>query len=297
MPTPANSVNEATTGIVGFTGTAWTATPVTQHDVIVGGATSSTLTNVSPSTAGFVLTSNGVSADPSFQAIPGTFTPNSVVNLYDDFIGSINSSSNIASNLSWVQSNFLDITQSNDSAHPGVICSVALAVGGTAYVMLGELLTTSVNAILLGGGAITVNWVFKINTLSDGTNRYILYMGLGDTTSAASDQSNGCYIKYSDNINSGNWVGNTASSSSRTVVNSAIAATAAWHNAQIVINAAGTSVTYFMDGVSLGTAITTNIPTTSIAPFIKMDRTAGTIPVDTLITDLMYMTQTLTVAR
>lgn len=292
-----NSINEATTGIVGFTGSAFTATPVIQHDVIIGGATSSTLTNVSPSTATFVLTSNGVSADPSFQAIPGSFSPNSVVNLYDDFIGSINSSSNIASNLSWLQSNFLDITQANDNAHPGVICSVSLTVAGTAYVMLGELLTSSVNAILLGGGAITINWVFKINTLSDGTNRYILYMGLGDTTNAASDQSNGCYISYSDNLNSANWIGNTASASSRSTRNSSTAVTTGWHNAQVVINAAGTSITYFMDGVSLGAALTTNIPVTSIAPFIKMDRTAGTIPVDTLIPDLMYLTQTLTVAR
>ena len=43
---------------------------VTQYDVLVGGA-SNTITSVSPSTAGFILTSNGVSADPSFQASTG----------------------------------------------------------------------------------------------------------------------------------------------------------------------------------------------------------------------------------
>lgn len=40
---------------------------VTNHDVLVGG-TSNAITSVTPSTAGFVLTSNGTSADPSFQA-------------------------------------------------------------------------------------------------------------------------------------------------------------------------------------------------------------------------------------
>ena len=47
-----------------------TGQAVTQYDVLVGGA-SNTITSISPSTATFVLTSNGVSADPTFQAITG----------------------------------------------------------------------------------------------------------------------------------------------------------------------------------------------------------------------------------
>ena len=68
MPGPANSINEVTTGICGFTGTAFTGTAVTNHAVIIGGSTSSTLTNVGPSaTAGQVLQSGGASADPSYS--------------------------------------------------------------------------------------------------------------------------------------------------------------------------------------------------------------------------------------
>ena len=67
MPTEANAINAATTGIVGNTGTAFTGTAVTQYNVIVGGATSSTLTNVAPSaTSGIPLVSAGASANPSF---------------------------------------------------------------------------------------------------------------------------------------------------------------------------------------------------------------------------------------
>lgn len=63
-----NSINESTTGISGFTGTAFVGTPVTNHAVIIGGSTSSTLTNVGPTaTAGQVLQSAGSSADPSFS--------------------------------------------------------------------------------------------------------------------------------------------------------------------------------------------------------------------------------------
>ena len=63
------------TGATGLTGvligngglSAVTASTLTQHDVLVGGA-SNTITSVSPSTSGFVLTSGGVGADPSFLA-------------------------------------------------------------------------------------------------------------------------------------------------------------------------------------------------------------------------------------
>lgn len=73
----ANSINESTTGICGFTGTAFTSTAATNHAVLIGGSTSSTLTNVGPtSTAGQVLQSAGSSADPVFSTatFPATAT-------------------------------------------------------------------------------------------------------------------------------------------------------------------------------------------------------------------------------
>lgn len=67
MPTPGNAINEATTGITGFTGTAFTGTAVTQYNVITGGSTSSTLNNVAPSaTSGVPVISQGSSSQPVF---------------------------------------------------------------------------------------------------------------------------------------------------------------------------------------------------------------------------------------
>lgn len=64
----ANSINESTTGITGFTGTAFVGSPVTNHAVIVGGSTSSAITNIGPSaTAGQVLQSGGSSANPAYS--------------------------------------------------------------------------------------------------------------------------------------------------------------------------------------------------------------------------------------
>jgi hypothetical protein len=78
----ANSINESTTGICGFTGTAFTGTAVTNHAVIIGGATSSTLSNVGPTaTVGQVLQSAGASADPAFSTAtyPLTTTINQIL--------------------------------------------------------------------------------------------------------------------------------------------------------------------------------------------------------------------------
>lgn len=71
MPsTEANSINAATAGIVGNSGTAFTGSPATQYNVQVGGSTTSTLANVAPSsTSGVALISQGSSSNPTFGTV------------------------------------------------------------------------------------------------------------------------------------------------------------------------------------------------------------------------------------
>lgn len=67
-----NSINLSDPGVISYDGAGtFTGSVITQHDVLVGGAANA-ITSISPSTTGFVLTSNGVSADPSFLVNPGT---------------------------------------------------------------------------------------------------------------------------------------------------------------------------------------------------------------------------------
>jgi hypothetical protein len=77
-----NAINVSTDGIVGFTGVAFVETTATNHALLVGGATSSTFTNVGPSaTSGQVLQSAGSGADPAFSTAtyPATTTINQVL--------------------------------------------------------------------------------------------------------------------------------------------------------------------------------------------------------------------------
>lgn len=267
----------------------------TSRKIIVSDGTNwvaSTETWATPGTSGNVLTSNGTNWTSAAPA--SNFSPNGTIQLSDDFINWQQSSILLSSQLGWNVSisNFLAGGTSVASGHPGVLTNPAISSGFTYLCGVAPG-----SSFILGGGALTINWVFKINTLSTGTNRYILTFGISDFAGSTSDQANGCYFYYSDNVNSGNWNYVTAAASSRTTSTSSTAADTNWHNAQVSINAAGTSVSFFIDGVSLGTANTTNIPTLGTGPFFSINRTVGTVAANSIEIDLFYCSQTLTSPR
>ena len=293
------NLKNALTVANGGTGLATMST----YQLLTGGTTATgNLQQVaSTGTSGQILTSNGSGALPTFQTAPsGVFAPNAVVNIFDEFIGSDGApATEVRGALIWQNSGatWSITTAAASNAHPGVLANRALASASCIIMLVNQQNTAATNytQIILGGGQLTVNWVFNLATLSDGTNRYTLRFGLGDTVNA--DQVNGVYFEYSDNINSGKWVYKTASSSSRTTANSTTTASVGWHNAQMVINAAASSIQFNMDGVSLGSPATLTIPTAAISPFFEIKRELGTIPAEALIVDLFYMSQILTTPR
>lgn len=259
-----------------------------QNECFIAGIENQTLSG-SP----IVVTSAGqlgVGTSASF------FTPNSIITLKEDFVVVAAAVSNLVGDLGWTLSTPSSWTQAlgiASAAHPG---SIGIASFASAASRAINLSTTSAigNCFILGGGILTINWVFNIQTLSNSTNRYILAIGLGDTVSAT--QANGVWFGYSDNLNSGEWTFNAASASTPTNMNSTVAVTTGWHNAQIIVNAAASSIQFIMDSVSLGT-ITTNIPATGIVPNLVIQATAGTVANSSIVIDLMYLQQVLTTAR
>lgn len=178
-------------------------------------------------------------------------------------------------------------------ANPGVVANVAFASGDNAL-FLGTSTSTLVPQIVLGSGAVSCNWVVRINTASTGTNRYILRLGFGDTF--IGDQANGCYFEYTDNVNSGQWVTKTAQASSRTATNTAVSTTSAFANFGISVNAGGTSVVFTINGTTVRTE-TATIPTAAITPFIQITRSLGTIAASSVYVDLFYLSESLTASR
>ena len=117
-----------------------------------------------------------------------------------------------------------------------------------------------------GGGA----WVFEtflcVDILSDATNRFRFVTGFGDNPTNASE-SNGTLFTYDEGgiqngtIASPNWQCVTSVGAVRTLTTTTTAVTAgAWTKLRIEVNAAGTSVTFYVNGTLVATH-TTNIPT------------------------------------
>lgn len=140
-----------------------------------------------------------------------------------------------------------------DASHPGVTSMEAgtTTTGYTIWYM-------GPPAILFGGGEISFEQLIKIEDLATVAQDYIIRWGFGD--GFQSDHVDGAYLEYNRSA-SVNWSMKTASNSARTTTDSGVAVVEdAWIKLKVVVNAAATSVEFFIDGVSVGT-IATNIPT------------------------------------
>jgi hypothetical protein len=248
------------------------------------------LNSVSPGAAAQVYTSNGAGSPPSFQAASaGLLTPNSIVQISDDFLHSL-FATGTAGQLNWVTLNSIQQQDTTDPNHPGV-WSIGNAESSDDAI---ELATNKV--FLVGGGEINYSTTLQLSALSDLTNTYILYVGmtnelLNATITALSD---GIYFSYNNLVNSGNWVLNCMSSTVLTSVNTSTPATTSYVALAMVIAADGSSVDFYIDNVLQG-SISTNIPTTGIIPMYYDQFVAGVLP--NINIDLFMLSETLTTPR
>jgi hypothetical protein len=128
------------TGVLSGNGTSpFTASSVVQHDVLVGGV-SNAITSISPSTSGFVLTSNGVASDPSFQA-------NSAANAIITITGNSGGPESASAN------NF------------NILGTGSITVAGTANTETVQLTGLTTNNVLVGAGTATITNVPPTATL------------------------------------------------------------------------------------------------------------------------------------
>jgi len=98
--------------------------------------------------------------------------------------------------------------------------------------------------------------------LSTSAQRFMLALGFTDFPGDATD---GCYFRYSDNINTGKWQGVCRSGGAGSEVTCDALTTVAintWYRLTVVVNAAGTSVDFQINGTSK-CQITSSIPTTA----------------------------------
>lgn len=148
------------------------------------------------------------------------------------------------------------VTSGNGTAsHPGV---VAISTG-TGTTGAGVVRTANTADFLFGGGRMVYQSIFRIPTLSDGTNTFTVRFGFGNI--ATGEQNDGVFLRYTHGTNSGNWQLVAINNSSETATNSSSTPAAnTWYRVKVEVNAAGTLATFYVNDVSIGT-VASNIPT------------------------------------
>lgn len=229
----------------------------------------------------------------TLQASGSAPNPAAVVQLVDDFI----CGQEPGNLFGWNQSgNFHPFP--GTANNPG-ICQF---LGGTSGIYFGGTQqdnTSPADSILIGHGSLVLNFVIDIVALSDDTDTYAQYTGIFNTAPFINltgfGPDSGVYFQYTNSVDSGNWQIVVNNNGTSTVQDSGVPATTGFHNYGISINADATSATFFIDGVQVGTPITTNFPVVPIAPGMVRVPSAGTDP--SWLVDLFYMTLNLTTSR
>lgn len=135
------------------------------------------------------------------------------------------------------------------------------------------------NAFVLG--AIAETWTFRVYlaNLSTGGERYTVRFGLGDgNPDPEVSGSNAIIFRYCDNVNSGKWQIITASAGVLSTQDSGVAAVAgSWVTFTFAVNASGTRVDFYINGVIVGNSTThifTGVP--GLELFGSMIKSVGT---------------------
>ncbi|MGD9953464.1 MAG: hypothetical protein AB7S87_12880, partial [Burkholderiales bacterium] len=139
-----------------------------------------------------------------------------------------------------------------------------------------------------GSGLIHAKAVITTDTaLSDVTQRYAVHFGLIDLMTGNS--VDGCYFRYTDNVNGGKWQCVCVANSVETVADSGVAyAVSTQYLLEIEVNSDGTQVTFFIGGSQVA-QIATNIPTAAgrecgfgVNIFKSVGTTARAVAVDVI---------------
>jgi hypothetical protein len=175
---------------------------------------------------------------------------------YDDFVGgTLTNNQPFANSSSGTGAAVSTIAIAGTATHPGI----AQLDAGTTTAGVVAMTTRSSSCILFGGAPWRFEAAFRIPVLSDGTDTFSLRIGFLDAFAAESVDC--AYLRYTHSVNAGKFEAVTRSNSSETVSDTGITVVAnTWYRLRIEVNAAGTSIAFYLDDVLVAT-VTLTIPT------------------------------------
>lgn len=189
---------------------------------------------------------------------------------------------------------------SGTTNHPG-LAQLSTLASATGKVWIGQAVGATSVLLLLGGGKIMFDTIVRIPTLSTGSERFAFIFGLSSTLNSTTI-SNAVAFTYdeggivSGGAASANWQVATMAASSRSFTTTSVSVTAnQFYRLTAIVNAAGTSVDFYIDGVLVKTE-TNNIPTLGVGIMLQIYKSIGTTP-RTAEVDNLYIKQKFTTAR
>lgn len=159
---------------------------------------------------------------------------------------------------------------------------------------------TNATNILLGGGQLMYETDVQIPTLSNSSETFRFFVGLSANTQVAS-VTGVAFLYDSSGVTtgsaaSGNWQVVCANASSCSYTTTTVPVVAGqWYRLKAVVNAAATSVQFYIDGTLVRTE-TSNIPTTGVTPAVVLTKSNGTTARTALI-DWFFLKQKFTTQR
>lgn len=141
-----------------------------------------------------------------------------------------------------------------DTIRMGIFAaSVANTAGSrTAGVMSNGLLR-------FGDGVSNLTIFARLSALATVADNFTMLLGFIDNGASATI-TDGVFFRY--NFSNANLIGVTSNNGTQSTVTTTKAMDTSWNRYDIVVNAAGTLATFYVNGISVGT-LTTNIPTTA----------------------------------
>lgn len=161
----------------------------------------------------------------------------------------------------------------SDTNHPGVMELKVSANNDGAGVVTGVFGSTVNKPFFTGGGVLTYETLIYISALSNGTDNANVAVGIGNEPSWSA-LANDLYFIYASST-SANWIMSCSKASSSTQTASSTAVAAGWTKLKFVVNAAGTSVEFFVNGASIGTVVS-NIPVVALPAYTSYRKVLGT---------------------
>lgn len=273
----------------------------------------------------FTITT-GISA-PSIQIIPHSMNPTVGTNvLKADGAGGFTNAVNgidiyrpMAASVIFVEDEFLDaatatltgyfpFTVTANSGQYAIVAGIAGHPGVKQFSTLASsvsapIISTYTSGMLFGTSAYENGWLIQTPAaLSDGTDTYMISAGFGDTTTSALPVD-AAYIIYRNDINSGKWTGVTSNNSTTNVMTGGTGGTtmvvSTWYFLQTKVNAAGTLVDFYVNGVLIGSS-NAQIPTgasRALGSMLQITKSGAGTTARTMLVDYYYHKITLPTPR